>query len=397
MKQYIHIIKMIPAALLLCACSDTDNLPASEEEFGPQVEEFTASMTSISAGTEVRAASTYIVNTSNDPTKTLMKDRSGWEMDVQIYKGENAYTPGEATYKYETDKWNIQNNATLRFPNYTKQKIKATFHPSSWSTSTTTAIATDQSGKEGAKILAQDILIEKEAGKSYNPAKKIEIKMKHANSMLDFIIKDVTADDIASVTVTIAGTTYTPYQAKANPIEYLLIVPTTTTTDAKSPTIKIETKAGATYQQEIKLIGAMKGNSTISNYEVNTCYCFTLNGLELILSPITITDWSTGAVEAGDYIAVTAYPTFRGTPNMTYYVYYDNCLKDDTGKAIMQEIKFNSRGECTIKPDGRIITHIGTTNELNNAKELASPVLLSDMIVDLNAAIAELSQNSTPP
>lgn len=401
MKQYIHIIKMIPAALLICACSETDNLPTNEEEFGPQVEELTASLTSISAGAEVRATPTYIVNTpTTDPTTTSMETRGGWEMDVKIYKGNDIYTThGEATYAYETSNgWKIQGeNAVLRFPNYSKQKITATCRPNDWTDQTTPAL--DQSTNGGSALLAQDILIEKDSSKLYNPAKNLKIEMKHANSMLDFIISDIAASNISSVKVTIENTEYTPYQAKTDPVEYLLIVPVTEESSLdearkKNPIIEITTGHGTVYTREIKLIEAENGGNIISNYTVNTCYCFTLKGLELILSPITITDWSTGKAEAGDYIAVTAYPTFRGTPNETFYLYYDNCLKDSEGNAIMQKIEFNSRGECTIKPDGRVITHISTTDDLGNATALnTNPIVLKDMIVDITEAIKVLTKN----
>lgn len=219
--------------------------------------------------------------------------------------------------------------------------------------------------------------------------------MKHANSMLDFIVSDITDDQIKTVTVTIGDnkiSPYKPYKISTSPVEYLLIVPITTAATAASdnPIIEITTNNGSVYKQQIHLIGATNGDNVISNYTVNTCYCFTLRGLELLLSPITVTDWATGEAVAGDYIAVTAYPTFRGTPNNTYYVYYDNCLKDDDGNPKMQKIIFNSRGECTLKPDGRIITHIGTTPTLTSSKALdeADKLLLSGMIVDLNNIIS---------
>ena len=403
MKQYIHIIKMIPAALLLCACSETDNLPTNEEESGPQVEEFTASLTSIDTNAEARATvSPYIVNTPKgegsspyDPTKTSMETRSNWAADVKIYKGENIYsTHGEATYKYGSSKWEIQSDATLRFPNYLKQKITATFYPENWTSSTT--FVTDQSTIE--KLLPQDILVEQDPDGTYNPAKSITINMRHANSMLDFIINDIEATNIESVKVKMGegGTEYTPYKAKTSPVEYLLIIPTTKDGDnPQNPIIEIKTNKNATYRQEIKVIGATNNDGIeIKNYTINTCYCFTLKGLELILSPITVTDWTTGKAVAGDYIAVTAYPTFRGTPNETYYVYYDNCLKDEEGNAKMQKITFNSRGECTIKPDGRIITHLSKDSKFtpNESNKLTTPVLLGTMIVNLNGTIAELTK-----
>lgn len=386
MKQYTNIINIALAAFLLTACSKSDALPEGEER-GPQVTELQTSLGSIHADETTRATPSYNVNTNDDPTKTTMENRTGWEMDVQIYNGENPYTyEGTAIYIYNS-KW--ETTSTLCFPNYTKQKIKATLYPKDWTTSTDFIV--DQSNANKSDILKQDILIESNFATPLNPAKTIKIPMKHANSMLDFIVTDITNDQIKTVTVTIGGISYTPYKIKTTPVEYLLITPITTSTTAANdnPIIQITTNNGSIYKQKIHLIGAKNGNNTITNYTENTCYCFTLRGLELLLSPITVTDWTTGEAVAGDYIAVTAYPTFRGTPNATYYVYYDNCLKNNDGTVKMQEIKFNSRGECTLKPDGRIITHIfkeaSTTPSDDN--KLTTPITLGAMIIDLSGKL----------
>lgn len=392
MKQYTNIINIALAAFLLTACSKSDALPEGEER-GPQVAELQTSLGNINVGETTRATTTYSVNTNDDPTKTAMESRSEWEMDVQIYKGEDAYTDGgKATYTYNSTKWETS-ATTLYFPNYTKQKIKATLHPKNWTSSTQFIV--DQSNDNKSDILKQDILIENNFATPLNPAKTIKIPMKHANSMLDFIVTDITNDQINTVKVTIGGTEYTPYKIKTDPVEYLLIVPVTTsaTTDT-NPIIEITTTNGSIYKQQIQLIGAKNGNEKITDYTVNTCYCFTLRGLELLLSPITVTDWSTGEAVAGDYIAVTAYPTFRGTPNTTYYVYYDNCLKNENGSAKIQVIKFNSRGECTLKPDGRIITHIFKDNAADkiptDTNKLITPITLGAMVIDLIEAINAL-------
>ncbi len=398
MKQYTHIISMALAAFLLSACSKSDALPDGEER-GPQVTELKAILGNIDAGETTRATgnSPYSVNTDADPTETAMESRTGWKMDVQIYYGNDPYTDGgSATYTYSSStdsKW--ETTSTLCFPNYTKQKITATLHPENWTAST--EFVTNQSNTDKTDILKQDILVENNSATTFNPAKTITIPMKHANSMLDFIVKDITSDQIKTVKVTIGSTDYTPYQIKTSPVEYLLIVPTTNsatnaTTDS-NPIIEITTKKGSIYKQKIQLIGAKNGGQNITNYTTNTCYCFTLRGLELLLSPITVTDWSTGEAIASDYIAVTAYPTFRGTPNTTYYLYYDNCLKekDDNGivKAKLQKITFNSRGECTIKPDGRIITHIfkDATATPDDNNKLTTPIVLDQMIIDLTNVI----------
>lgn len=393
MKQYINIINIALAALLFNACSKSDTLPDGEEQ-GPQITELKASLVDIHAGEATRAATqpTYHVNSDDDPTKKAIVDRDGWEMKVEIHEGNTPYTNGGvATYTYSTadNKWKTTTQHC--FPNYTKQMIKASSYPKDWNTST--AFITDQSQPDKSNILKQDILIESNSSTLYNPAKTIEVKMKHANSMLDFIVNDIVHTDISTVTVNIGGTPYSPYQIKTSPVEYLLIVPVTTDATAitHNPTIEITTKNQKVYKQQITLIGAMNEGKKITDYTVNTCYCFTLRGLELLLSPITVTDWTTGEAVAGDYIAVTAYPTFRGKPNETYYLYYDNCLKESDGTTPkMQKITFNSRGECTLKPDGRIITHIGVTATLapptvTLAKD--KQILLSDMIVDLNSIL----------
>lgn len=215
--------------------------------------------------------------------------------------------------------------------------------------------------------------------------------MKHVYSMLDFIVNDIDNSNIQEIKVTIGDTEYIPNKIKDLPVEYLLIV-SVTTANSENPIIQITTKQNQVFKQEINLIGAKNETSAIDNYTKNTCYCFTLRGLELLLSPITATDWTTGQAVAGDYIPITAHPTFRGTPNKAYFVYYDNYLKDANGNAKMQQITFNSRGECTLKPDGRIITHIGISATLASSKELAEgdQVLLSDMTVDLSDIIAKI-------
>lgn len=387
MKQYIHIVNIALAVLLSSACTKSEAWPDGEER-GPQVTGLEVSLENIDAGETTRAtAPPYCVNSKDDPTKTKMEDRAGWKIDVQIYKGDAGYTDGKATYTYNTSKW--ETSGLICFPNYTKQKIAAILYPDGWSTSALFIV--DQSKTDKSDLLQQDILKEKDFTKQYNPAKTIQIEMKHMYSMLDFIVNDIEDSNIQDIQVSIGAVVYRPCKIKTSPVEYLLIVPLTTT-DAKNPVVQITTKQDQIYKQEINLIGAKNGTSTIQNYTENTCYCFTLRGLELLLSPITVTDWATGQAVAGEYIAVTAYPTFRGKTNSTYYVYYDNCLKMEDGiTPKMQKITFNSRGECTLKPDGRIITHIGNSETLDKAKPLTTPVLLSDMIVDLNGAILELT------
>ena len=128
--------------------------------------------------------------------------------------------------------------------------------------------------------------------------------MKHAYSMLNFIVNDIVYSNMEEIRVTIGDTVYSPYKIKDAPVEFLLIIPLSTT-DIKNPVIRITTKQNQVHIREVGLIGAVNGRDRIENYKENTCYYFSLHGQDFLLSPITVTNWTTRQIITGDYIAVT--------------------------------------------------------------------------------------------
>lgn len=107
----------------------------------------------------------------------------------------------------------------------------------------------------------------------------------------------------------------------------------------------------------------------------STCYCFTLEGVELVLAANMVADWVTGEAQSGDYTSVTSYPTFRGPADVSCVLYFDNGLS--------QTLTFNSRGETTVRPSGRNVTRI-VCDELGIDTTLSTPIILGTMIVNLN-------------
>lgn len=405
MKQTQHITAtLILASLLtlnLSGCSEKDE-PINADAPGISIESITASMEGLdsNAGTTTRATQTKegfsVNNEGTDPTYTRPEKRSGWKMDFTMYNGNSQYAAGSFTEAtYSNSKWSWNTTGQKHFPNYKKPQAEAVIYP----TTKNANVATDQ-GNE-SKLLAQDIL--QMAKGAINVAHDITITVNHKHSMLDFVIKNVVRKDIDTVTVLVGGTTYTPYKittatTDTDDIEYMLILPEGT---GSNPVVEItttsETTQSITYKQTI---GIIKGD--IKKLGSNNCYCFTLQGADLKISPVTVLNWATGKSLPGEYIAVTAYPTFKaeGYADQTFYFYYDSKLKEN-GKAKLQEIKFNKNAECTIKPDGRILTHIYTEEQVDdisgsttgnktpksNLKEgtgkLSSPVTLGTMVIDL--------------
>lgn len=126
--------------------------------------------------------------------------------------------------------------------------------------------------------------------------------MKYAYCMFDFIISDISYADVKDIKVYLRDVEYHPNKIKASPLEYLLIVPIRME-KGENPIIEITTTQDEIYKKEIRLIGAKNQDSTIENYTENTCYHFTLHNQELPLSPITVSDWTTGQVVPGYFIA----------------------------------------------------------------------------------------------
>lgn len=406
MKYNTYIAIGISAfTLVFGGCSDKDD--GLDSEYGTRIEGVALSMESAETAAKIETKAvvggvTYVVNTASDPTSknssTGTIDARGtnsWKLDFTLYNGKDgsgnvattSYADGSFTggqyvtvgadkyWKPSTDKY---------FPNYKNPHAELYLYPNTVDAS----VELDQS--DASKLLKQDILYKSKG--QITIAHITTVALSHKRAMLDFIISDIVPGDIQSVTVSVDSKSYNPYKVKETTTsrEYLLILPEATAATIK-PVVKIVTNPNATtgsssihYSQNIDLISS----GTLGS---NNCYCFTLQGNLLSLSPVTIVDWTTGEPVTGQYVAVTAYPTFKGpstSANQTYYLYYDNKLTDGAGKAKLQAITFNDKSECTIKPDGRIITHIvKNESDYDPLKPLTSPIPLDKMLIDLIAVI----------
>lgn len=438
MKQFQHIATLVLAslfALSLSSCGEQDEVMnrTENDEKGIAIESITATLQGMQGevqGAETRAGkdgTKFAVNEKNDPTKKGIVERgkAGWEMDFTLYNGTAKYDDGSFTgATYNEDKstqpstwaWNWQ--VQKYFPNYKIPNAEAVLYPTPGTNNP--EITKDQSKEDGSTLLAQDILVR---GKGQiKVAHTIELQFNHKHSMLDFVIKDVNREDIKEVKVSMDGGNtpesfdYVPYQVTTETtgvgdIEYMLIV----SEESKfNPIVQIITQKGTNNTQSItykQTIGILKTENSTETLAANTCYCFTLQGADLKISPITILNWATGESLPGEYIAVTAYPTFKAEDyaGETFYFYYDSKLKEN-GKPKLQAITFNENAECTIKPDGRILTHIYTPDQvedITDSKEgnktpkageeakggLTSPVILGTMVVDVKTAIQSVANN----
>lgn len=421
MKQFQHTATLILAsffALSFSSCGEQDEVMnhTENDEKGIAIESITATLQGMQS--EAQEATTretkagFSVNTENDPTFKSIEKRgeAGWKMDFTLYyNGDDKYNDGSFTgATYSESKWTWGGEQKY-FPNYTKPNAEAVLYPENWTSDT--KITTDQHMSN--VLLARDILVK--AKGVIDVAHEITITLNHKHSMLDFVIKNVNRDDIENVTVSMDGGSsfdYTPYKVATTEatgigdIEYMLIVPEGSTTN---PIVRIVTKEKNNNAQRItykQTIGILKKENPTETLAANTCYCFTLQGADLQISPITILNWATGESLPGEYIAVTAYPTFKaeGYAGKTFYFYYDSKLKEN-GVSKLQAITFNENAECTIKPDGRILTHIYTPDQVKDipdSKEgnktaveeakgkLASDVVLGKMVVDVKVAIESI-------
>lgn len=414
MKRIQYIASIALASLLalnLSGCGENSEVLDADGR-GIEIEGVSVTMEGMSseANASTRAAQTqdgFSVNKEGtDPTYARPEARTGWEMNFTVYNSDNTnvYLDGSftvVTNNISDSKW--APTEEKYFPNYTKPQAEVyIYHPAAKDTE----VVTDQSDKD--KLLSQDILFRAKGviEVAHIPA----VTVKHKRSMLNFVIKDVVIADINEVKVLISTTEYTPCKVSTETtgtgdIEYMLILPETTNVN---PVVQIKTKSAATdytiqtitYRQTINII---KNNSN-DNLGSNKCYCFTLQGADLKISPVTVLNWASGESLPGEYIAVTAYPTFKGRPEdagKTYYFYYDNKLTEN-GKPKLQEITFNQNAECTIKPDGRILTYIykgdqvkiieNSTNKTpslgENGKEVT--IILNQMVIDLSSVMPTL-------
>ncbi len=361
-------INRLGAAFLvlgLWACSDNDSAtdPVTTQE-NVRIDGISAQIEGHEETVSTRAVSEYIVNKKDeDPTVLpLPSGREDWLLDVQIYDGNVPYPYGKGTLEYvaANTRWQTMTGDSIFFPNYLTQQIACRLYPPGF-----TAIALDQNDSNGDLLVTQDVLIQNgDNTVRIDPSHEPVIRMKHAHSMFDLRLMNVDETRISSIKLEVDGTEYTPYKTSRSTPEYLLIVPV----GSSGPLIRVVTTDGAQYEQTVEM-----EDTTL----VNTCYCFTLIGLELTLSPITVVDWVTGEAMYAQYTAVTAYPTFRGPAGEECTLFFDNDLS--------QTITFNDRGEATVKPAGRTLVRIVVGGRVNT---LNPPIVLRNMIIDLTQEIA---------
>lgn len=343
------------------------------------------SIDSVGASMESAEPLTKAAYSFNDITTTPLADRgtAGWKLYFKMQCRDNdgewatadLTTSDDKYYVYDaTTKWKPQDaDKTLKFPNY-KQVRHGEFLLTTNSDFSQVAIPENQS-TESTLLSADDLFIN---DRKINPAHELNVSLKHANSMLDFYFE---TDVLHTVKVKVGNTEYTPYIQPATgegatndgKRHYLLILPHTTDTN---PVIEIVTTGNIVYQQTVPII-----TTTRTTYGRNNRYVFTFSGLELKLSPITLKDWTTGKSYPGEYIAIVAYPTFRGTVNTMYKVTYENDLSD--------QFTINSFGENTFKASGSKITEVVKDADGDGNLENETPMVVNatlsdyDMIVDL--------------
>lgn len=354
MEKYIYLIASMAILAFFSACSD-DNNASEEQEEAVTIDGFELSLDGVEAAGVTRAIGDYVVNTGDDPSATL-SGRETWLLDVSVYKSGADFPEGNGTFVNPGSGVIWTSQTSIYFPNYLTQRVSLLLYPAGWNT-----IAVDQSNVND--FFEQDIL-EQNGNNTINlrPAHIPTAEMRHAHSMLDFRITDVDESEISSVTVTIGGIEYEPYQVlSGDELEYLLIIPVGTT----NIVVNLFTVGGARYQQIVTGV-----TSTVAN----NCYCFTLEGLELQLGIITIVEWTTGPGILGQYTREESYPTFRGPVGLSAVLYYDNGLS--------QPILFNERGESTMRPAGR--TLIAISSDRFGRIVIDPPLILRDMVIDLS-------------
>lgn len=417
---YIYAVVLI-LGFNVAGCDKNDNIEVNSDMVEIDGVALQLGGVDLSSGTEATTRASvggidYAVNTNDDPTSNanLISNRSGWKLDFSLYNGNDVSGSVETTpyadasftggvYNTGTKTWEPSPYKQLLFPNYFKPYVEAWLYPDPTSyPDAKTTVVQDQSDE--SDFLAQDILyraksvLPENATESFG--KKLSVQLSHQRAMLNFKFQDIVREDINEVTVKVKveGTDYTPYSLRAaGVLEYMLILPEDTPA-ATEIIVEYET-VGNDLLQPIKYKHKVNLGIT-GTLGSNNCYCFALSPKEMTISPVAVINWVTGEPVLGEYVAVTAYPTFKGPKNQTFYFYYDNKLTVDgtlNGTPKLHEISFNNDGECTIKPDGRIITHIFNTNSLSEADwvkyKLAEPIILGDaekMYIDLETIINNL-------
>lgn len=355
---------LLGAVAFLASCSDADKDcgTGDGEDTVYDISRVMLEMTETETDSPeaVTRATGFVVNTDSDPTYSLTA-KHGWTLALVIYdKDGDPYDEGQGTLTWDGSYWT--SDTQLYMPNYLMQNVSAELYPSTWTPGVST-IETDQSTE--ADFLRQDILVQ-DGEPTYQtaPAHYLEVRMRHAHSMLDIVLANVDPTHIVSVEIIAGGNTYNPYKAGVTSREeYMVILPV----GSMNPVIEVTTQAGAVYRKEL----------TIGQTAINRCYYVRLAGLELELEAITVSNWTYGEAVPADYMAPTSYPTFRGTENTQLTVYYDNGTN--------QTLSFNDRGEATEKPLGRTIIRIESGML---GYDFSEPLSIRTMVIDLNPYIA---------
>ncbi len=347
--------------LLFCLGSCNDQTEVLEEDERMKVEALILDLENSIEELATRAVTDYVVNSDLDISRD-MDNRYDWEMEVQIYKSGAPYGPGYGLFEWNIGdaNWQPAMGTTVYFPNYTRQQLSLSLAPSGYT-------GPDKDQSTANKFILQDKLIQNgDPTVTVNPAHIPHVSVKHANSLIDFRITNVDINQVTEVWVTVGSDRYEPLEVRSTStsLEYMLILPAGNY-DPDAPVVHVNTVGGARYTQTTE--------NFITNLAANQCRCFTLRGLELQISEVTVIPWTVGPGISGEYTTETSYPTFKGTPDLILTLFFDNGLN--------QTIIFNDQGEATEKPLGR--TLIAIRKDGGVREELPVPLVLRNMLIDL--------------
>lgn len=364
MRRYTNLAVLVSTVFFLWSCTSEEEIKTTDKK---EIPSFNVEMGDINVSGEIttRAIPGFSVNSSADPT--FLAKTTGWELNITLYdKQQGNIQYGQAICDYNNGAWVPR--TPLFFPNYLRQEFEAILYPVGWVPGTT--ITKDQS--QSSTLIAQDIQVQHhDASATGNrgivfPAHIPTVSMEHMYSMLDFVLKDVTAADIqpGSVKVIDGADIYIPFQVSGK-MEYLVILPVGT----HNPKVTLTTTGGIHYEEEIK-INEVHADGT----HRNTCYYANLVGVELLLSTVTVADWVYGEALSGQYTTIASNPTFNGPANTQITLIYRS--------GVEQTIFFNRWGEITVRPAGRTIEFL--RKEDGKLITLPDPIILDEMTIDLN-------------
>ena len=301
MRHIIYYASALVLVLGLAGCDKSDN-----PGFGDDMQQVDGivlglgELTETSAGRELSAQAmtratvggvSYAVNTIEDPTFThgtnLTTARGSWKLDLHLFNNDIAssvkYADGSfdgGEYDGGVGGWIPNPYRQLLFPNYFHPDAEAWLYPVSKEAS----VVMDQSAK--ADFLAQDLLYRPKSKLTIE--KKITVQLQHQRAMINFRFEDIVRSDIdeGSVRVRLGSDVYTPYNVRtAGVLECMLILPETVSTSA-GMTVEYSTK-GNPLQQPIQYVQKVTLNNDAALGR-NNCYCFTLSGKEMKISPVIL-------------------------------------------------------------------------------------------------------------